>query len=449
MNCDKLNTLNIKKARKDELMDILKVSHLCSRNQSKKLIQLYSRLSTEMSLDTMLDHLLNTEAVYELYTFLRGAHVETLNESFRIKLLVVLYNSYNVLTGKKSKIVANCIDYIQKSFTQDYTAYNVPSICNVPLIRFQLTRSTNETVKTEIVKSNVFIFYPEVLNTGDFDRYLIETTIPIHYTDTNVIRDSKYKSFMDFYPDYNNFVKNLDWVIECKKWHSSLNLRDKMTVYGYIRTGSGICSTASLSGLREDILKQIYSILKLNLEHFYLPFYFQLCDTVGIALDSFENEQARYTYVCKIVKTLHADMLLQAALKWKDDFDTLFAKCPKTVHCMYVYRGERTLYAHEGEYIAKNYHSTSVSPSVPAMYLEKVFKRIHVPKGTNAMYLQNISYYPILEVVLPQNSRYVIKSTRDVVFYVNAINHQRDINDKYKLCTPLSKVKFMELELEL
>lgn len=452
MDCELLNNVNIKTAKKHELLDILKVAHLCTREQSKKLIKVYTRVSTEMSLDAMLDHILHTEAVYELYTFLRGINIEILNESFRVKLLVVMYNSYNILKGKKAKIVANCIDYIQKTFIRDYSEYSVPSLCDVPLSKFNLSRSVNETVKTEIVKSSIFIFYPEVLNTGDFDKYLMNIDIPIHYTDTNIIKDNKYKSFMDFYPDYNNFVKNSEWVNSCKQWHSKLSLRDKMTVYGYIRTGSTICSTVSLSGRTEDLLKEIYNVLKLNLEYFYLPFYFQLCDILedqGMLTETFETEELKYTTVCKQVRGINPNVLVSAALKWKEEFDNLFNTCPKTVFDMYVYRGERTMYAKEGEYFAKNYHSTSVSPSVPAMYLEKVFKRIRVPKGTCALFLQNISYYPILEVVLPQNSKYIIKSSRDIVFYVNAINHQQDINNKYKLCTPLKMVKFIEVELQL
>ncbi len=94
-----------------------------------------------------------------------------------------------------------------------------------------------------------------------------------------------------------------------------------------------------------------------------------------------------------------------------------------------------------------NYQSCSLSPTIPMPYADAAFKRIKIPAGTRLMYMQNMSYYPILEVVLPEKSKYVITKSRDVVFYINAVNHQKDIHDKYKMCTPMKALRYMDVEL--
>jgi hypothetical protein len=451
----KLSTCDLKKVKKHELLEVAESYKLFPRKYSKLLLQILSNLVTDLTLEKILDMIIDSVGVYELYSFLRFIRIETIKESMRIKLLIVLYNAYNNCVpdqepGNKCRIIGNAIDYMHTTFTKNYSSYKIPKICEIPISKFNIKSEIDDIVKTHVIESKVFSFYPEVLDTKDFNLYSTRVEIPIHYIDTTTIRDPKYKSLLDFYPDLDCIIKNQEWMKECSDFllqpGSVLSFRDRMTMYGYIRTGSLLTTAFGIDP--DSVQRQIYNIFKLNLEYYYLPFYFQLLDLLS---DDFFvhglTEAQKYMQLCDVVRTLPMKLILKAAHQWKDDFDVLFQKCPKTKSTLYVYRGEKTLYASTGTYTAYNYQSSSISPTAPLPYANLVFKRIMVPAGTRLLYIQDISFYQALEAVLPENSKYKIISSRDAIFYINAINHQKDIHDKYKLCTPLRTLKYLEVEL--
>jgi hypothetical protein len=294
-------------------------------------------------------------------------------------------------------------------------------------------------------------FNPEFLDniSKNYTKFIEKNQISLKY-----LVDSNYnKTKLSFQDDFQNISKNILWIDECSRYIQDLSIKDKLILYGY--TCDSSYPTYFLLEKYTELNKLIEASKKCNkYRNYYFPLYISICEIllknpelIQYAFPKeIKKESERYIYLLNNLKNISNDTFYEAIKQYINDLNRICSNAPKLQNDLYIYRGERddytAKYQEQKELIIPNFQSSSIAPSTALNFASwnGVFKRIKIPKGTSCIYIQNISRFSELEVILNKDTKLTIDNVTNVKY---AMDNSNEIKDR--ICLPMKPFTYYEM----
>ncbi len=394
-----------------------------------------------------------------LIHFLKMINYKNLNLKDQVTILNFVKEQY------KLDDLTSILDWMYASINKpkdEYISQEHYEYCKNP--SENLTLKYPEIEQIFNVNFDVFTidFKPQYLDTllkQQQRKFLKNHSISLKYLTNSNYNDVK----LSFQNDYLNLSKNVKWIDACGDYIENLSVKDKLTILGYTSNGYEYTNNFLLKNYKElNVNIQLMIHYSKNTKR-YFALYIHILEIIVELNDSkystyqeynwarkefkleFAKESERYIHIVNNIDKIPINIFYLAIQQYIKDLERICRNAPKLIHDLYVYRGETNEYiSDEKEFLTPTFQSTSISPSVALDFTpwSGVFKRIKIPKGTNCIYIQTLSHFTEIEVLLPVNTKLRIDKISDVKY----IDQNWD-SIKHKLCSPMRPFKYYEMSV--